>query len=144
LKDIPDKQSNFKERKFMSDTENLGSFFRDNKDLLKEYIETRLEIFRLTAIRMISKSAGYLVWIIISLFLLFLIILFAGIVLGFWLSELTHSYVKGFGLTTLILLLIFSIIAIFRKSWFVNPVIQVIIDRSDDDFEEEEETGAKS
>jgi hypothetical protein len=125
----------------MSDTDNLGSFFRDNKDLLKGYIETRLEIFRLTAIRMISKSAGYLVWIIISLFLLFLIILFAGIVLGFWLSELTHSFVKGFGLTTLILLLIFSVLAIFRKAWFVNPVIQVIIDHSDEDFEEEEKPG---
>ena len=126
----------------MSDTDNLGSFFRDNKELLKEYIETRLEIFRLTAIRMISKSAGYLVWIIISLFLLFLIILFAGIVLGFWLSELTHSFVKGFGLTTLILLVIFSVLAIFRKSWFVNPVIQVIIDHSDEDIEEEEKPGA--
>jgi FtsH-binding integral membrane protein len=126
----------------MGDTENLGSFFKDNKNLLKTYIETRLEIFRLSAIRMVSKSAGYLVWIIISLFLLFLIILFAGLVLGFWLSELTHSYVKGFGFTTLILLVVFSILAIFRKSWFVNPVIQVIIDRAGEDFEEDDEHGA--
>ena len=90
---------------------------------------------------MISKSAGYLVWIIISLFLLFLVILFAGLVLGFWLSDLTHSYVKGFGFTTLILLFIFTVLAIFRKSWFVNPVIRVIIDRAAEDVEEEEEPG---
>jgi|ERR1700722_5979674 len=139
LKNIPHKESNFK-KSSMGDTDNLGSFFRDNKDLLKEYMETRLEIFRLTSVRIISKSAGYLVWIIISLFLFFLIILFAGFVLGFWLSELTHSFVKGFGLTTLFLLLIFSILAIFRKSWFVNPVIKAVINRSAEDFEEEPDT----
>jgi hypothetical protein len=123
----------------MSEKDNLGSFFRDNKDLLKEYIETRLDIFRLGAIRTISKSAGNFVWVIISLFLLFLILLFAGLVLGFWLSDLTGSFIKGFGFTTLILLLLFSVLAIFRKKWFVNPLIQFIIDRSMEELEEEEE-----
>jgi hypothetical protein len=123
----------------MSETENLGSFFKENKDLLKEYVETRQEILRLSAIQILAKTAGNLVWIIISLFLLFLIILFAGLVVGFWLSGLTGSHVIGFGLTTLILLIIFSTLAIFRNKWFVNPVIQIIINRSTEEMEDAEE-----
>lgn len=120
----------------MSQPENLNSFFKDSKPLFKEYIETRLELFRLQAIRVISQSAGYLVWILISLFLLFLIMIFSGIVLGCWLSGLFDSYVLGFGLTTLILVVIFVLLAVFRKKLFVHPVIQAIISKTNDSFDD--------
>ncbi|HTQ63570.1 MAG TPA: hypothetical protein VMI12_02180 [Puia sp.] len=113
----------------MGQPDNLGSFVKDSKPLLKEYLETRLELFRLQAIRLISQSAGYLIWLLISVFLLFLIMIFSGIVLGCWLSNLMHSYVWGFGLTTLILVLVFILLAAFRKSLFVRPVIQAIINK---------------
>ena len=87
----------------MADHENLSSFFNESKPLIKEYVEIRLELFRLQAVRIISQAAGYLAWILVSLFLLLLIMIFSGIVLGCWLSGLFHSYVLGFGLTTLIL-----------------------------------------
>lgn len=110
--------------------DNLGSFFSENKALLKEYVETRMEIYRLQSLRIFSKSAGYFAWIIVSLFLVFLILLFSGMVVGFWFSTLLHSYVKGFGLITGLLLLVFILLAVFRKSLFVNPVIQLIIQKS--------------
>jgi hypothetical protein len=118
----------------MSQIDDLGSFFQENKPLLKEYLETRLELYRLQGIRIISKSAGYLVWVVISLFLFFLILLFSGIVLGCWLSGLTHSYTIGFGLTTGVLIIIFAFLAVFRKSLFVNPLTQNIIRKTNDDF----------
>ncbi|MBS1597205.1 MAG: phage holin family protein [Bacteroidetes bacterium] len=120
----------------MGQSENLSSFFKDSKPLFKEYIETRLELFRLQAIRVVSQSAGYLVWILISLFLLFLIMIFSGIVLGCWLSNLLNSYVLGFGLTTLILIVIFILLAVFRKKLFVHPVIQAIISKTSDSFDD--------
>ena len=122
----------------MDHPENLGSFFQENKSVLKEYIETRLEIFRLQAIRVSSKSAGYLVWIIISMCLLFLIALFAGMALGYWFSALTGSYVEGFGLTALLMILVFVLFAIFRKKLFVNPVVKAIIHSATEAMEEEE------
>jgi amino acid permease len=124
----------------MSDSENLGSFFKENKNLVKDYFETRLEIFRLSAVRTVSKSAGNFVWIIISLFLLFLIILFAGLVLSFWLSDITHSFIEGFGITTILLLIIFTVLIIFRKKWFVDPIVQMIVERSTEDLDDEDET----
>jgi len=117
--------------------DNLGSFFSENKALLKEYVETRMEIYRLQSLRIFSRSAGYFAWIIVSLFLVFLILLFSGIVVGFWFSSLLHSYAKGFGLITGLLLLVFILLAVFRKSLFVNPVIQMIIQKSREDEEEE-------
>ena len=119
----------------MAETENLGTFFKENKKLIKDYFETRLDIYRLKTIKMVSKTAGYFIWIIISLFLLFLFVTFFGLVIGFWLSDLTGSYVKGFGLTTLIILAIIVIIAMLRKILFVNPIIRAIIKSTNEDSE---------
>ncbi len=122
----------------MSQPDNLGAFISENKELVKDYIETRMEIYRLQSLRIFSKSAGYFAWIIVSLFLAFLIVLFTGMVVGFWFSTLFHSYVEGFGLVTLLLLALFLLIAVFRKSLFVNPVIQSIIQRSREEDKEED------
>jgi hypothetical protein len=75
--------------------------------------------------------------LLISLFLLFSIILFAGIVLGCWLSELVHSYILGFGLTTLLLVLIFAILIAFRKGLFISPIMNTIIRSAVDDMDEQ-------
>jgi hypothetical protein len=122
----------------MGEKETVGSFLQSNKSLAKEYLETRLEIFRLSAIRMASKSAGLLVWVIISLFLIFLIILFTGITVGFWLSKLTDSYVLGFGLVAIALILLFVILTVFRKKLFLEPLMQLILDRASEEVDEEE------
>jgi len=125
----------------MSQPDNLGSFFSENKALLKEYLETRMEIYRLQSLRIFSKSAGYFAWIIVSLFLVFLIVLFGGVVIGFWFSDLLHSYVKGFGLITLLLIALFVLLTVFRRNLFVEPVIQSIIQRSREEADPEEEDG---
>ena len=116
----------------MSKTD-VGSFIRENKDTVKEYLETRYEIYRLKGIRTVSKTAGLLTWMIISMFLLFLVIIFGGITLGYWLSGLFNSLVLGFGLTSVFFLLLFLFLAIFRKQLFINPVIGNIISQSSEE-----------
>lgn len=123
----------------MSDNqENLGSFFQENAKLLREYLETKMKIYRLRAVRMISKSAGYFLWIIISLFLLFLFIIFLGVVLALWLSDITGSYIVGFGITTGIILLVIILLSIFRKALFVNPIIKAFINQSEESVNDED------
>jgi hypothetical protein len=116
----------------MSKPENIASFIHENKGLLKEYLETRYEIYRLKGVRSLSKTAGFLAWIIISLFLLFLIFIFGGMTLAYWLSGIFNSMVMGFGVTAIIILAIFALLAIFRNQLFINPVIRSIISRSND------------
>ena len=119
----------------MAKPDNVASFIHENKNLLKEYLETRYEIYRLKAMRSASKTAGYLAWIIISLFLLFLVIIFGGMTLAYWLSGLFDSMVMGFGLTAIIILAVFVLLALLRNQLFINPVIRSIISRSNDDDE---------
>jgi hypothetical protein len=114
----------------MSQPDNLGSFLSENKTILKEYVETRMEIYRLQSIKVFSRTAGYFVWIIISLFLAFLIVIFGGLMLGYWFSSMLGSYVKGFGVMTLLLIVLFVLLALLRKRLFVDPVVQSIIQRS--------------
>jgi hypothetical protein len=49
--------------------------------------------------------------------------------LGFWLSQLTGSYVAGFGYTSLAIILLIALIFAFRKILFLNPIISVSIKR---------------
>jgi hypothetical protein len=114
----------------MSDTETIGAFIAENKKLAREYIDTRLDIYRLQLIRAFSTSAGLLLWVVILLVLISLFIVFAGVVTGFWLSELTGSYSKGFGLTTLIILPVIGILALLRRPLFINPIIRAVINHT--------------
>ena len=120
-----------------SQPDNLGAFFAENKTLLKEYLETRMKIYRLQSIRLFSRSAGYFAWIIISALLAFLFLLFSGLMVGFWFSGLLGSFVKGFGLVALLILAVFILLAVFRKALFVDPVIHSVIQRSKEEEEED-------
>ena len=120
----------------MDQPDNLGGFFAENKTLLKEYLETRMEIYRLQSLRLFAKSAGLFAWVLLSLFLAFLFLLFGGMMVAFWFSDMFHSQVKGFGLVTLLIVLIFVLMAVFRKALFVDPVIQSVIQKSKEEEEE--------
>jgi len=114
---------------FMPATETIGSFFSENKKLVKDYFDTRLEIYKLKLIRIISKSAGYFVWMVVLSMFIFLFSIFLGLVAGFWLSNLTGSYVLGFGIVTLVIMVKIIMLALLRKKLFVDPVIRNIIRR---------------
>lgn len=122
----------------MSQPENLGSFLKEGKTLLSEYVETRLDLIRLQSVRTSAKAAGQLIWILVSLFLVFLVLLLASLVLGFWLSELTGSFIKGFGFTTLIVLVLVGIIALLKDQLFVNPAIKKAISHLHEKEEDED------
>jgi len=117
----------------MPQEENIGSFFRENKDVIKEYLETRYEIIRLKGIRTISKIAGSLAWVLVSLLLGLLVLIFGGMTLGFWLSSVFESMTAGFGVTTLFIIFLLVLLTLLRKQLFINPVMRSIIKSSADD-----------
>jgi hypothetical protein len=122
----------------MSTPKNFQDFLDENIALVKDYLETKTDIYKLKAIRSSSLILGSLVWIIISAFLFFLLFIFIGLVLGFWLSELTDSLTIGFGLTTLLLLLVMLLVALFRKQLFIYPMIRIFIKMMVDDHTSDE------
>ncbi len=114
----------------MKPADDMGGFLKDSKDLLLEYLETRIEIARLKGIKAFSKSAGFLIWVMVFLLLFGLVAAFASILFALWMSKLTGSLILGFGITTLILLLKLILLTIFRHQLFVNPIIRIMIRRT--------------
>lgn len=111
----------------MSTPKNLQDFLDENVALVKEYLETKTDIYKLKAIRSSSLVLGSLVWIIISLFLFFLLFIFIGLVVGFWFAELFGSLTIGFGLATILLFFVMLLVFLFRKQIFINPMIRIFI-----------------
>jgi len=114
----------------MTPSEDMGSFLKDNKQLLVEYLETKIEIARLKGIKAFSKSAGFLIWILIFLLLVGLVSAFAALVFALWMSKLTGSLIMGFGITTLVMILKLVLLTVFRDTLFVNPIIRFVIRNS--------------
>ena len=120
------------------ESETFGTFFNNVKEHSQNWFETRVNIYKLKVIRLLSKLAGNLAWLIISLFLFLLFSIFIGLTLGFWLSSHLGSYTAGFGIVTLLILVKISLLAIFRKKLFINPMIRIMIKQSYYELQEEE------
>src|SRR5688500_2377526 len=120
--------------------ETLGTFFSSVKEHSETWFGAKARIYKLKGIRLFSKIAGNFTWLLISLFLFILFSVFIGLTLGFWLSNYTGSYVFGFGIVTLLILLKIFLLAAFRKKLFINPVIRIMIKKAYSEFEEEEDS----
>jgi hypothetical protein len=114
----------------MIESENIGNFFKAGKQIAKEWMDVKLDALRKKMIRSFAKAAGHLMWVMISYFLATLFILFAGITAGFWLSKLTGSYAKGFGIVTLAIALVIIFLALFRTSIFVLPITRSMLKKT--------------
>jgi hypothetical protein len=111
----------------MSNNENLQDYISETRQYLKEWLDAKLSLYRLRTVRTVARTAGSLLWLAISLLLFFLLIIFCGITAGYWLSSLTGSYAKGFGLVTAAILLLIVLLALFRKALFINPIIRKML-----------------
>lgn len=122
----------------MSDMQDPEDFLHESQTLLRDYVQTRLEILRLQGIRAFAQAAGTLIWVILLLFLLFMFLIFTGLVLGFWFSSLFESYVAGFGLATGVLLLTGMLLTKLRKVLFINPIIRIMVRELQDESASDE------
>jgi energy-coupling factor transporter transmembrane protein EcfT len=117
----------------MAEKENLGSFIRENGQLARDWVETKLALYKLTIVRGAAKIAGRIVWSIVSFLMFVLFLIFLGITAGLWLSTVTGSQVMGFGIVTLFFALLLLILVVFRKKIFIDPLIRAMIASSTED-----------
>lgn len=111
----------------MNEHGNLIDFFEETRGLIKDWVETQVNIQKLRIVKTGSTIAGNLIWTIILLFLFTLLIIFLGVTLGFWFSALTGSYVKGFGIVTGLILLKILLLFLLRKKLFIEPAMRKMI-----------------
>lgn len=118
--------------------DNLNEFYDENRKLVSEYLETRLEILKLTLIRSASKTLGVLAFITIICLLVLMFLLFLVIAFSWWMSDLMGSAALGYLTGSGVFILMIIICFIFRKPLFVNPFVRLFLRSSLDEEEEEE------
>lgn len=115
----------------------FAEFLKKNKTLLKEYIEVRLDLFRLQGVKLLSKSIGLFIWLTIVLFLVFFTLMFLGMVFAWWIADISGSNIIGFASAAGVFVLLLTIVVVFRKRLFQEPVSRLIIRETLDQDEDE-------
>lgn len=122
----------------MSQYQNFGSFIADNKELLKEYIDTRIEIIRLRGVKTLSQALGVFLTAILVAFFLMLVLLLLIVGLALFLSEKLHSHLAGFGIAAGIVLFIMMVTVIAGRRMIRNMLTRQFLKATEGAEEEDE------
>jgi uncharacterized membrane protein (DUF485 family) len=119
--------------------ETLNDFYQENRKLVTEYLETRLQLIRLMAIRTLSKTFSLFIVICLVSFMVLFFLLFLVIAFSWQMADVTGSAALGFlcGAGVFLLLLILGVI--FRKPLFLNPLIRLFIQSSVNEEEDDDQ-----
>ena len=108
-------------------------------DLVKKYVENRIQLVKFNFIGAIANVAAALVSSFLLLVMGILIVLMFSISLAFWLSTFFESEIIGFALVGLIYLILFIVYAMFAKDSIELKIKDEIVEAAladDDDFNE--------
>lgn len=120
--------------------ESFGSFVNETASLLKEYVEVRIELIKLRAVRMASRTLSILVTAFIITMLSLFILLFLGLTFSAWITALTGSQVAGYVSTAGLYLILLLLVVAFRRPLLQDPMIRVFINENLNDQGDESQT----
>lgn len=103
--------------------ENINNIKRD----IQEYLEVKLDLFRLQTAESLSRILSSALKIAILGFLLFFILLFLSFAAGYFLASLLQSYELGFLCVAGFYVLILIIFFVFKKWIIERPLIKAIM-----------------
>ncbi len=92
---------------------------------VKSYINTRIELLKLTMLQKITKAGTFMLTFVSVVVALFSILIFLMFAFSFWYGEKTGSLSQGFLISAGIFLLISIVILIFRKALFSKPLVSI-------------------
>ena len=117
-------------------SENLGDFYKENKKLVSEYIDTRIELIKLGTIKTLAKTLSALILVGLISFMMLFFLLFLVIAFSWYMADQLGSAALGFlcGGGVFIAILLLSIV--FRKALFLNPLIRIFLHASTEEDEE--------
>jgi len=108
-------------------------------DLVKKYVENRIQLVKFNFIGAIANVAAALVSSFLLLIMGILIVLMFSIALGFWFATFFESEIIGFALVGVIYLVILVVYMMFAKDGIELKVKDKIVEaalKDDDDFNE--------
>jgi hypothetical protein len=119
--------------------ETFNDFYQENRKLLSEYLETRLQLLRLIAIRTLSRTFSMFIVVCLVSFMVLFFLLFLVISFSWLMADATGSAALGFLCGAGVFLVIIMLAIVFRKPLFLNPLIRLFIHTSTQEEDEDED-----
>lgn len=93
----------------------------------KDYVNTQIELKKLTAIHSVVKVAGGVVSGLILAIVAIFFLIFLSLSAGFYFGEVLSSTYQGFLMVTLFYFVLAIILVLIRKNYITNPIVNVLI-----------------
>ncbi len=119
--------------------ETFNDFYQENRRLLSEYLETRLQLLRLIAIRTLSRTFSMFIVVCLVSFMVLFFLLFLVISFSWLMADVTGSAALGFLCGAGVFLVIIMLAIVFSKPLFLNPLIRLFIHTSTQEEDEDED-----
>jgi len=103
------------------------NIFNELKQLITEYLDTRISLFKLDAYEKIAKVTAALFSSVVVALLGFFLLFFLSMSAGFYLGGIMDSNAAGFLVVTVIYLVLFALVLIRKKDFLEKQVINRII-----------------
>lgn len=111
--------------------ENRDTYFSDLKEDVKSYINDRILLVKLQAVKSAAAAGGMATVAVVILFLSFFFLLFTGLTIGYWLSELLNSPVAAFAIVLGFYIVIIVLLITLKKKmiseWVTKKMIKSIL-----------------
>jgi len=102
------------------------NYFDETYGLLKKYSDDRLLLFKIQAAQKTGKLLSRLIFISISVVLLFFLLFFVSIMLGYFFADLTGSLFRGFSIVAGMYLVLFVGFLLTFKNFISHKIMDMI------------------
>lgn len=112
----------------------MVNFFNKWKDKITQYVDIRIQLFKLEFIEKTSNVLSYIIFSFVMLLITMSVLIFLGIGLGEWLCEMFNTRSGGFFATAGIYIIFLLIIFAFRKKLvraFSSMFIRILTEDKD-------------
>jgi hypothetical protein len=119
--------------------DDFSDFFGAQSRVVKEYFETRLQLLKLQSALIVSRLFTlFIVLMIVGILFLF-VLLFLGLSLAWYFSELTGNKILGFSGAAAAFFILLMMVIFFRKVILQNPLIRLFINATTKDIADEQD-----
>lgn len=94
---------------------------------IQDYINSEKEILRLKIVKKGSEAVAAIFSFLFIIMLFLMVLGFAGVWLGLWLSDVFGSFTMGFGITVAFYVVWLLLAIAFRNSLLVKPLVNLLI-----------------
>lgn len=123
----------------MGSDQHFKGFYAENKALLKEYVDLRINLVKLQAVKTLSKSFGLVIVIFLVGFLSFFTLVFLGFSFAQWVTIQTGSPVLGYAAAAGLFFMLLLLVIVFRRPLVQNPLIRLFIREFSKDLHQNDE-----